>query len=274
MQGKTEFTQFWHCPELGGLEVLKAQYQHKEFSKHVHEGYCINLIENGAQAFYRSGHMHVAPQGDIVLVNPDEVHTGSSAVEHGWGYRALYPTPDMIAHISQDFFQERGCVPWFPNAVIHDEDLAAQMRVLFDVLEQPSNALFKETLYVATVAKLISRHGQKPQAINTLPDAAHKALLLKDHIAAHPEQEHKLSDLAALVDLSPWHCLRQFKKFVGMPPHAWLIQVRLQRARQYLKQGMAIPQVAFDCGFSDQSHLNRHFKRALGVTPAQYIVSL
>ena len=78
MQGKTEFTQFWHCPELGGLEVLKAQYQHKEFSKHVHEGYCINLIENGAQAFYHSGNMHVAPQGDIVLVNPDEVHTGSS----------------------------------------------------------------------------------------------------------------------------------------------------------------------------------------------------
>ena len=104
MHSHTEFSQFWHCAELGGLELMKAQYQHKEFSRHVHEGYCINLIENGAQAFYRSGDMHVAPQGDIVLVNPDDVHTGSSAVEHGWGYRALYPTPAMIEHISQDFF--------------------------------------------------------------------------------------------------------------------------------------------------------------------------
>lgn len=274
MHSNTEFSQFWHCAELGGLELMKAQYQHKEFSRHVHEGYCINLIENGAQAFYRSGDMHVAPQGSIVLVNPDDVHTGSSAVEHGWGYRALYPTPAMIEHISQDFFGSKGVTPWFANAVVHDAELAAQMRLLFDVLEQPNNALFKETLYVHTLSCLISRHSSQRRELSALPDAARQALLIKEHIAAHPEQEHSLSDLAAMVGLSPWHCLRQFKKCVGMPPHAWLVQVRLQRARQQLKRGIPIAEVALACGFSDQSHLNRHFKRALGVTPAQYIAAL
>lgn len=274
MQPSTEFTKYWHCPELGGLEVLKAHYQHREFSRHVHEGFCINLVEDGAQAFYRSGSMHVAPKGDIVLVNADDVHTGSPAAEHGWSYRALYPTPDMLAHISQDFFQDGGVVPWFPNAVVHDEGLASQLRLLFDVLEQPNNAAYKETLYVTMLARLIGRHGQHTQPLRTLPDAAYKVLLVKEHIAAHPEQELTLSDLAALAGLSPWHFLRQFGKYVGLPPHAWLVQVRLQKAKQQLKQGLRIADVAVACGFSDQSHFNRHFKRAMGITPSQYTTAI
>ncbi|MFW1812960.1 helix-turn-helix transcriptional regulator, partial [Acinetobacter ursingii] len=68
--------------------------------------------------------------------------------------------------------------------------------------------------------------------------------------------------------------LRQFKKYVGLPPHAWLVQARLQKARQLLKQGDQIAMVAQQCGFSDQSHFNRHFKKAMGVTPTQYVASL
>lgn len=274
MQGKTELTKFWRCPELGGLEVLKAQYQKKEFSKHVHECYCINLIENGAQSFYRSGKNHIAPQGDIVLVNPDDIHTGSAVEQFGWAYRALYPTSEMITHISQDFFQEQGCRPWFPNAVVHDEVLAGKMRLLFDVLEQPNNALFKESLYVATLAHLISRHGSKPRLLQDLPATAKRMVYLKDYISSNPECEHSLSELAALVGLSPWYCLRQFKKYVGMPPHEWLIQMRIQLAQKYLKQKQPISQVALECGFTDQSHLNRHFKRALGITPSHYMANL
>jgi hypothetical protein len=95
--------QTFHLKELGGLELLKAQYHHKQFSKHVHEGYCIGVIEDGAQSFYRTGQLHTAPKGDIILVNADEIHTGSSAVESGWKYRAIYPTPEMLLDAGQDF---------------------------------------------------------------------------------------------------------------------------------------------------------------------------
>ena len=81
---KHEFVKFKHVQELGGLELLNASYVQKQFSKHVHEGYCIVVIEEGAQSFYRTGALHIAPKGHIILVNADEVHTGSSAVETGW----------------------------------------------------------------------------------------------------------------------------------------------------------------------------------------------
>ena len=99
-----EFVDYHHFHELNGLEMLKASYQDTQFSKHTHEGYCIGLIDEGAQSFLRTGNQHIAPQGDIILVNADEVHTGSSAVETGWCYRAIYPTPEMIQEVSQDFF--------------------------------------------------------------------------------------------------------------------------------------------------------------------------
>ena len=164
----SEFVNYHHVQELDGLEMLKASYQHTQFSKHTHEGYCIGLIDEGAQSFLRTGNQHIAPQGDIILVNADEVHTGSSAVETGWCYRAIYPTPEMIQEVSQDFFHEAGTMPWFPQAVVHDEGLAEQLNLLFDLLLQPKNTLFKQSLYISTLAYLLSRYNQSKKILKDL----------------------------------------------------------------------------------------------------------
>lgn len=269
-----EFVKFKHVQELGGLELLNASYVQKQFSKHVHEGYCIGVIEEGAQSFYRTGALHVAPKGDIILVNADEVHTGSSAVATGWRYRAIYPTPEMLKDVSQDFFHSSGTMPWFPNAVIHDEGLAQQLSLLFDLLENKDYQLFKQTLYLSTLAYLMSHHSRIKVGELPLPEAQNRILMIKELLASTPEKDFSLNELAETAGLSPWHFLRQFKKYTGLPPHAWLIQFRLHRAKQFLKRGENIALVADLCGFSDQSHFNRHFKKAMGVTPLQYVTSL
>ncbi|QKO14677.1 hypothetical protein HAT91_03061 [Dickeya solani] len=123
--GKTssrEEVQFHHLQDLGGLEMLQARYHHQRFSRHSHENFCIGVIEEGAQRFYRTGGEHVAPTGDIILVNADEIHTGHSAVASGWSYRAIYPSPDLLCHLSRDLRVPQGATPWFPDAVVHDPD--------------------------------------------------------------------------------------------------------------------------------------------------------
>ncbi len=146
------------------------------------------------------------------MVNADEVHTGSSAVDTGWRYRAIYPTPEMMAEISTGFFREKGSAPWFAQAVVRDEGLAAQLHLLFDLLLQPQNALFKQSLYVSTLAYLVSKHGRAKQTLAQLPEAQRKVQMIQDLLAAEPEKEHQLADLAQLAGLSQWHLLRQFKK--------------------------------------------------------------
>lgn len=268
-----ESVEYRHLKDLKGLEFLQASFQNTQFSKHTHEGYCIGVIEEGAQSFLRTSGQFIAPKGDIIIVNADEVHTGSSAVETGWCYRAIYPTPEMFQYISQDFFNDHGVIPWFPHAVIHDEGLAAQLRILFDLFTQHDNSLLKQSLFVSTMALLLQRHSKIKRELKTLASIDTKILRVKELLAFEPEKDHQLIDLAESVNLSQWHLLREFKKKTGLPPHAWLIQIRLRKALQLLKQGADISMTAQLCGFSDQSHFNRHFKRTLGCTPTQYLAN-
>jgi AraC family transcriptional regulator len=89
-----------------------------------------------------------------------------------------------------------------------------------------------------------------------------------DYLQAHLEQEISLEALAQAVHLSPSHLRRLFKQTTGVAPHQYLIQLRVQRAKQLLQtRQFSIRDVAAQVGFADQSHLNRHFKRVFGVTP-------
>lgn len=269
-----ETARFLRLQELGGLELLKARYHQTQFSKHVHEGYCIGVIEEGAQQFVRTGQSHIAPKGNIILINADEVHTGSSAVETGWEYRAIYPTPEMLVDIGQDVFERGLGSPWFPNAVVNDVGLAQQLRLLFDLLEQKENTLLKESMYLSTLVRLMHLHSREKHTILELPEAKQKLEMVKELLSVFPERDYSLTELANYAGLSPWYFLREFKKHTGLPPHGWLVQVRLRKARELLKQGVNIATTAQQCGFSDQSHFNRHFKRAMGVTPFQYLAHM
>ena len=70
--------------------------------------------------------------------------------------------------------------------------------------------------------------------------------------------------------MSPFHLVRSFKKELGLPPHVYLTQLRLQEAKHLLAQGDSLAETAAAVGFYDQSALSRHFKKIYGVTPGRY----
>src|SRR5690606_31813487 len=82
-----------------------------------------------------------------------------------------------------------------------------------------------------------------------------------------------LDDVAEYAALDKFHLCRAFRAQVGMPPHMYLTHLRVQRARQLLRQGVRASELAARVGFYDQSQLTRHFKRIVGVTPARYAAS-
>ncbi|MGD1824887.1 AraC-type DNA-binding domain and AraC-containing protein [Chromobacterium violaceum] len=266
----SEQASFYHLEAFDGLEMLDAKYHRHRFSRHAHENFCVGVIEEGVQRIQFNGRDRLVPKGDIFLVNADEVHAGSAGVASGWSYRAIYPSPDMLRSLSRDLVRPQGSVPWFPEAMIHDPGLAEQLRLVFTLLAEDGNALLKETLLLSSLAWLMARHGRS-RFEPALPAEADRLILrAKDYMDSFPERDVSLAELAALAELSPWHFLRRFRQRVGVPPHAYLVQARLRKARQLLLAGCPIPEAASACGFSDQSHFHRHFKRALGITPGQF----
>lgn len=255
--------QFLRAEDLGGLELLHARYHQQRFSRHSHEGYTVGVIERGAQQFYRSGGNHIAPVGSIILVNADQVHDGHRATDDGWAYRAVYPLPAM--------FDSVGPTPYFPEPVVQDPYLAGRLRHLFDVLEGSDNTLERETLFMVVLSELSARQGKTrrdPPPVARSPSAVSR---VRDYLDAHAGDNVSLQELSVLVGLTPFHLARLFQRAIGLPPHAYQIQRRIQKAKTLIRLGVALAEVAVDCGFTDQSHLTRHFKRVMGVTPGLYL---
>ena len=270
----TETANFQLAKELGGLELLDAKYKHQNFSRHSHEGFTIGVIEKGAQRFYRTGGNHVAPQDSIILVNADEVHNGHSATDHGWEYKAMYPLPEQFSALTENACSSGLGIPYFPEPVVYDPKMAQQLRLVFDTLTHSDNRLLRETLVYGSLVKLICRHGKRRVDEPPVSRSQKQLLLVKEFLDDFPQADVSLEDLAKLAGLSPYYLVRTFQKAFGFPPHAYQIQSRLRCARSLLRRGHSISDAAQEAGFHDQSHLHRHFKRAMGITPKQYLTSI
>jgi transcriptional regulator GlxA family with amidase domain len=94
-----------------------------------------------------------------------------------------------------------------------------------------------------------------------------------DYIHAHLVEDFSLQDLAGAVGISPYHLVRTFGERVGMPPSSYRRALRVLAAQRLLRAGLRPADVAAECGFYDQSHLNRHFKSVTGVTPRHYALA-
>ncbi|MCP4693369.1 MAG: AraC family transcriptional regulator [Desulfobacterales bacterium] len=265
-----ETSHLWRAPDIGEIELLKAHYITHTFPRHTHDGYVIGVIEHGAEAFNYRGELHVATAGEIVVVNPGEVHTGHSHEEGGWIYRTLYPSIDLLQRIDKELPGDRGDYPVFPQPVISDRQTAELLRRMHATLEKSESALERQTIFTDALARFISRHAAPARELPDVGSEHGAVKTAREYIEDAYFENITLRQLADLVNLSPYYLTRVFKKTTGLPPHEYLTQVRISRAREMLKNGEPIVSAAMDAGFVDQSHFTRIFKKFVGVTPGQY----
>jgi AraC-like DNA-binding protein len=270
ISGLQEQTKFWQAQDLGKLDLLRATYITHSFSRHVHQGYAIGVIERGAETFYYRGGNHTAPAGSIVVINPGEVHTGQAVNEKGWTYRMLYPNVALVQQAALQVSERWQTIPDFPQPVIWDQQLVSLIRHLHRILETSVDSLERESSFISILAQLVTRHAEnryRPRSITHEPQAIQQA---REFIDAHHAENISLEQLAGLSALSPFHFVRLFREATGLPPHAYLTQVRIEKAKILLSQDWPIAQVGAEVGFVDQSHFTRRFKRIVGITPGQY----
>ncbi|KAB8331751.1 AraC family transcriptional regulator [Scytonema tolypothrichoides VB-61278] len=251
--------------------MLRAKYVTHTFSRHTHDGYAIGVIEQGIEEFTYQGAIHRAPAGSIVVIHPGEVHTGHAGTPAGWTYRMLYPEVTLVQKATAELIGQQK-LPYFPNPVIQDCQLAAQLRQLHIILENSTSVLERESCFLWTVAQMVTRYGDRPPYLAPIKQEHQVVQRIQDYLRANYSDSISLEQLAYIANLKPLRLLRAFRKEVGLPPHAYLVQVRVARAKAMLSKGLSIAQVAADTGFTDQSHLTRHFKRLVGVTPRKYVL--
>jgi AraC-like DNA-binding protein len=265
-----ESAHYTHASDIGGLEYLKASFRHQNFSRHIHEGFCVGVIEEGAQGFYRSGANHVASRDSIILVNADEVHDGHSITENGWSYKAIYPMPEQLGEVGCEMGGLSRGIPYFTDPVVDDPELAFMLRQFFNVLDQSDNQLERQSWFVTTMSALIFRHGKSASSLLDTKRSPQKIEMIKEYLNDNFQKNVSLNELSDLVQLNPQYLVRLFRKHVGMPPHAYQVQSRIHKAKILIRNGASLSDAAVDSGFSDQSHMNLYFKRFYGTSPGKF----
>ncbi|MEU8107920.1 AraC family transcriptional regulator [Nonomuraea muscovyensis] len=275
-----EQARFWRHPAVPGVDLLKARYVTHRFTRHAHAEFAIGLILDGVEEFDHGGSLRRAGAGEIVLVNPEVAHTGHPGTPGGWAYRMLYPSLESMAEIAADLGRPRG-TPCFPEQVVGDPALAALLSRAHRAAELGDD-LAASTLTRTLFGRLLARHGAPRPPADPVADpvgapgaelasagrrAVQEAIELLGESLLDPPT---LDRLAQSVRARPFPLLRAFKAETGLPPHAYLISLRVRRARRLLASGRTPAEVAAEVGFTDQAHLTRHFKRIVGVPPAAY----
>jgi AraC-like DNA-binding protein len=261
---------FWRSAALGGVELICASCGPDSFAKHFHEEYSITLMVCGIERFRHGRTTDFAPAGSLILVNPGEVHQKVSVKKTRFSYQTLFVPAPVVERGLRETGYRPTALPTLRGSVVSDSDLFVAFRKLHSAVELGEPLIRLQSELMAGIARLFRRHGAMPAPLDPPRPSRSTINRVKDYLDAHFAQGVSLADLARVAGLSSYHLVRSFKEAVGLPPCQYLIQRRVLHALARLRQGMPIAQAASESGFVDQSHLNRHIKRILGITPGQF----
>ncbi|WP_391091545.1 helix-turn-helix domain-containing protein [Vibrio sp. NH-UV-68] len=254
---------------LPWVELRVANQSNACYQAHSHDEFSFGIIDSG-RAEYRNRHTnHHIGQGDIVTINPADVH--SCNPERGtWSYSMLFVDSGQMGQMQQEVMEcsdgghRQDYLP-FRAALDRSPLVGQRYRALFYDLQAEVGALEVQTrLFDFIEAAFGQRSDETIKAPSPRLKRVHETLL--DDVT----RVHQLEQLAAEAQMSRYQLLRAFKHYYGLPPHAYLMDEKIKRAKVMLKSGHQIADIAHTLGFSDQAHFQRQFKKKIAVTPKYY----
>jgi len=263
-----ESVSFQRRRELSGVEVRSLKNSTRTF-----HAYCTDF-EFFAPSTWHGELWHrrrqaVIEPGTVLCAHPGEVFMARRVITPGAGnfltidsrvfheYLADHPQPANRLQLR--------AMTKMSKALDH------KLSEVFRVVRPGPSALEIQTAMVEFVQGMVSELLEEATGEATSIDAGLRvAEQVRECLHYDTTATVDLSTLAKQAGVSRYQALRLFKRRYGLPPHTYQLSVRLALAQKALREGEQPVRVAAHYGFVDQSHFTRHFKRLLGVTPAQY----
>jgi AraC-like DNA-binding protein len=186
-----------------------------------------------------------------------------------WRYRSFYLMRSALDDVAAALEVAR--FPSLRSGVVHRPDMVHRFLRLHRALEVEADELLQRELLVGAFGQLVAERAaaDRPASLR-----ASDQVVLRRAVALMRERhaDHlTLPVLAAAAGMTQFQLIGLFRAGTGMTPHGYLTQVRLGVACHHLRRSLSIAEAALASGFYDQSALTRHFKRAYGMTPLQYV---
>ena len=234
----------------------------RHFERHSHDCFGFGYLHEGAQRWLSGRGTVRGYPGQIISTNPGEVHDGAPFGGPSRRWRIIHVDSDAMADLTGSDANSM-----IEHPVIDDPELLRKLSRAFTRIASRDDRLACEEALVDCCVSLMNRHGsvreQPPRTSATLTK-------VRERLADHALPAPSLDELAIMTGLSRYQVLRRFESAYGLSPHAWLLQLRVERARTLIQRGETLARAAATAGFADQSHMHRAFVRQLGFTPGSY----
>ena len=221
-----------------GVETLRAHFEGHAYDPHWHDSYLIGVTEQGVQQFNCRRTRHNSVPGQVFLVEPGELHDGDAPTADGFTYHMLYLEPHWLAREVSAVFEEAPLDSQlsFASTLTSDPRLALATSQAFRTLHSGELRIVRQRAMDQLLERLTgqlywrTRYREDPR----LPLVAHKA---REYLHAHLHVDVGMDELALACGVDRFRLTRAFKSAFGLPPHAYLVQLRLARARHLLAKG-------------------------------------
>lgn len=259
-----------------GIETFRAHFKGHAYDPHWHDTYLIGFTEQGVQQFNCRKQMCTSLEGGSFLLEPGEIHDGNAPLEGGFTYRQLYLPVAWLHDNLASLFHDLPDNFEFNTAqnLMQDKQLTASISAAFSALHYQEPEIIREACLDQMLAHASKHLSWRKKADRDLPlsfgNPCELALRTREYLRQNIHQDINLESLALELGTDRFRLTRRFKAAFGLAPHAYLIQLRLAKARTLLSQGISPISVASDLCFADQSHLGRWFRRAYRLTPSAY----
>jgi AraC-like DNA-binding protein len=259
----------WRHPGFDGMIFHRGCHATHPYPRHWHDELHLCAYTEGAGYLRCRGTTRLACAGDLVLTPPSEVHD-NWVVDGSVSFASLYITEAALDQLAFQVTGRHRAQPDLTRMFRTERALKRSFLRFYSAMEaQASQLECEESLFDFIYVLLAPRASSCSAAANTERECA-AVRLAREYLSEHWSESISLADLSTLVDLSPFHLHRLFTRQIGIPPHAYQTQLRINRTKQLLRSGHALAEIAAMTGFADQSHLTRHFHRLVGVTPGRY----
>ncbi len=258
-------SEFWYDSALPFVESRRASNSRACYRAHSHSTLSIGAVDAGLSHFQCGNVAATLRPGSLVIVPPALVHACNPAPNVSWSYQMLHLKPSWVAAVTAEID---------PQLNLRSSAFISRSKVTYQHFCQLNAQLFSAIANADKEAALIEFIGQHlwadGQPVACQPSPRPSMTYLKTRLLSALDTPPSLTELAQECGLSRYQLIRLFRRDTGLTPHAWLLDQRIQQARDHLRQGADLATLAQDLGFADQGHFQRVFKAHVAATPGRY----
>jgi len=258
----------WRVAGFEGIELLLGSNVTEEYPRHWHEEIYLCATLGGASFLECQESSLQARRGALAMVAPGDVHANWKI---GCSFRCVLMRLQALQSAVEEFVEWNIRGLSFRSGLIEDQERLGRFLKFHRALEKDEPALGRDDIVYSFLHELAVRHGSASIPLPRNGDEDFAIRQTKRFLDEHYAERVSLQELARLMRFSAHHLNRSFRRKIGMPPHEYQVQVRILKAKGFLRLGRSISETASLVGFVDQSHFTRHFKRFVGVTPGRFL---